>query len=270
MWGGLKQAMKALGVRRFWRQSRLQDSRSVERELKVVPLLCDKEKLSVDIGADQGDYAFVLARASAGCIVFEPRLADAARIHNKADAERLPIEVEAVALSDCIGTASLRVLTRDLGRSTIESANPLHDPDGSPRSEIRVPKLRLDDFQLDRVGFIKIDVEGHELAVLKGAEATLRRSMPNLVVEIEERHNQDSIRNVSAFLAGFGYAGFFFLDDNTVLPLAQFDQSKHQDPANVGGWKENWVRRGVYINNFFFLPHDKSCLLVSRLLKSFA
>ena len=38
----------------------------------------------------------------------------------------------------------------------------------SPRSV--VPKKRLDDFDLPPVGFIKIDVEGHEESVLHGAE----------------------------------------------------------------------------------------------------
>jgi hypothetical protein len=74
-----------------------------------------------------------------------------------------------------------------------------------------VPALRLDDYALDRVGFIKIDVEGHELAVLKGAEATIRGSMPSLLVEIEERHSLCGIQNVTAFLTGLRYEGFFVL-----------------------------------------------------------
>jgi hypothetical protein len=35
-------------------------------------------------------------------------------------------------------------------------------------------------------GFIKIDVEGHELSVLKGAAQTLRRHRPSLMIEITQ------------------------------------------------------------------------------------
>jgi hypothetical protein len=43
----------------------------------------------------------------------------------------------------------------------------------------------LDALDLPKVDFIKVDVEGHELAVLRGAVATLERCMPTLLVEID-------------------------------------------------------------------------------------
>ena len=136
----------------------------------------------------------------------------------------------------------------------------LEDPDGSPRVEIRVPKLRLDDYEVHNVGFIKIDVEGHELAVLQGSEQTIRASMPILLVEIEDRHRANTISDTSAFFAELGYEGFFLLDCE-VLSFALFDKNVHQDPANIGGWKENWVRSGTYVNNFFFLPVGSGSIL---------
>lgn len=165
----------------------------------------------------------------------------------------LRIEVEAVALSDSAGLTRMRIVNKDPGRSTIESANVLEDPDGSPQTSLRIPKMRLDDYELGEVGFIKIDVEGHELAVLRGAQKTIRASMPNLLVEIEERHHTGTIEDVSTFLTGLGYEGFFLLDGE-ILSLTRFDKSVHQDPANVGSWKEGWERHNVYVNNFFFLP----------------
>jgi FkbM family methyltransferase len=43
---------------------------------------------------------------------------------------------------------------------------------------------RLDDLQLNPVEIIKLDVEGYELEVFKGAEKTLRRDRPTLIVEV--------------------------------------------------------------------------------------
>jgi FkbM family methyltransferase len=235
-----------------------------EDELRLAPLLCDRGKISVDIGASRGSYAVNICDHSANCIAFEPRPAEAARIRRMATAAGLRIEVEAVALSDRPGLARLRILTQDPGRSTIENANPLEDPEGSPQSSVRIPKMRLDDYELHEVGFIKIDVEGHELAVLRGAQKTLRTSMPNLLVEIEERHHTGAIRDVSAFLNNLGYEGFFILDGG-VFPVTRFDKSVHQDPANIGSWKSGWARHGVYVNNFFFLPACRSGFLTTVL-----
>ena len=48
--------------------------------LRLVSLLADRSRLSVDIGAHEGDYAYFMRRHSAGCIAYEcnPRLVLAA------------------------------------------------------------------------------------------------------------------------------------------------------------------------------------------------
>jgi FkbM family methyltransferase len=58
----------------------------------------------------------------------------------------------------------------------------------------RVSVRRLDDIDLGGgVGFLKIDVEGHEEAVLAGASRTLKQSMPAVLVEVEERHHTGAV-----------------------------------------------------------------------------
>lgn len=252
--GVLKVAPTVFWRRRFsiLRQSILLGT-SEEQELHIIPFLCDKTKTSIDIGASEGVYTVIMIGASRDCWTFEPRRAQTFELREMVQYLSLPVRIEAVALSDTRSKAKLRIFERDVGRSTIEPDNVLEDPDGSATLEITVPTRRLDDYELDGIGFIKIDVEGHELSVLRGGSATVRRCLPTMLIEIEERHKPQSVSEVSEFLSGLGYEGYFILNRNLVS-MKYFDKIKHQDSRNIGGWKTNWRRSGVYVNNFFFVP----------------
>ncbi|SNT36751.1 methyltransferase, FkbM family [Tropicimonas sediminicola] len=102
--------------------------------------------------------------------------------------------------------AQLRFPVEDFpitGLGTLEPANKLAG--FSSIEQVDVETRRLDSFDIRDLGFIKIDVEGHELEVLQGGKETLARETPVLLIEIEERHRPDALETVSDFLAGFGY-----------------------------------------------------------------
>jgi FkbM family methyltransferase len=231
-----------------------------EQELHIVPSLCDKNKTSIDIGAAEGIYTIHIIDASRDCVAFEPRQSKARELAEMVEYLSVPVRVEAVALSDVHGRATLRMLERDEGRSTIERDNTLEDPDGSGKCEITVPTQKLDEYKLDAVGFIKIDVEGHECAVLRGALQTIRRCLPVILIEIEERHKPNAVRDVHKFFLDLEYEGYFLLD-RSLMPIGCFDLARHQNVAHIGGWKTNWRRSGVYVNNFFFVPAGASSRL---------
>ncbi len=65
-----------------------------------------------------------------------------------------------------------------------------------------VEMVTLDSFNLDNVSFIKIDVEGHEIEVLKGARATLERNKPVMVIEVYGRSDKDDRLD---FIRSLGY-----------------------------------------------------------------
>ena len=61
----------------------------------------------------------------------KPRQPIASQLKEMSESLSLPIRVETVALSDVQGEANLRILEKDVGRSTIEPENTLEDPDGA-------------------------------------------------------------------------------------------------------------------------------------------
>lgn len=114
---------------------------------------------------------------------------------------------------------------------------------------LSVPLVALDDYfdENARVTLLKIDVEGAELEVFKGAERILRQHMPLLVFECENRHlAPGNVRDVFSYLEGLGYAGSFLCGDR-LLPIAQFDAAVHQRHDSQWFWKSK-----DYCNNFIF------------------
>jgi FkbM family methyltransferase len=252
----------------YWRRQlrRLQEA-TPERELRLLPYLPGAEKTAVDVGAARGVYAAWLLRSFARVVAFEPRPEPAKTLAMMAGVLRLPIQVECVALSNEDGTTILRMLSRDLGRSTIERANDLADPDGSPHTEISVETRRLDGYGIPDVGVIKIDVEGHELAVLEGAADTIERCRPSLLVECEERHLRGATGRLFSWVCAKGYEGLFLLGDKLVS-VDRFSAGLHQDPENISGWKDGWQRRGTYVNNFIFIPRESVDQFLSSMDRS--
>ena len=69
---------------------------------------------------------------------------------------------------------------------------------------VRVPIRTLDSFNLTDVGLIKIDTEGYEMPVLKGAKKTIWENEPRVIAEIHGDYG-GQILKVKSFLERFGY-----------------------------------------------------------------
>jgi FkbM family methyltransferase len=114
---------------------------------------------------------------------------------------------------------------------------------------LSVPVVALDDYfnEDDKIALLKIDVEGAELDLLRGAERILRRHAPLLVFESENRHlARGSVGDAFSYLTGLGYEGSFVCR-NRLLPISQFDAAIHQRQGSKWFWKEK-----DYCNNFIF------------------
>ena len=69
-------------------------------------------------------------------------------------------------------------------------------------NHITVPAVTLDSLNLLDIDIIKIDVEGHELAVVKGAEQTIKKNKPLIVIEISFE-NKILDREISSLNHGY-------------------------------------------------------------------
>jgi FkbM family methyltransferase len=218
-----------------------------EPEAALLPRLAERRKLSIDIGAAQGAYTALLVPLSRRVIAFEPEPHFAAALREMFAQTRI-VQIEQVALSDQSGSRNMRVPSDCSWRSTIESGNTLrHSRDVET---IRVDVSSLDAFSFRNVGFIKIDVEGHESAVLRGASDTIRREHPNVLIEVEEQHRPGALEDVFGFFENAGYSGLFLLDGK-LESLAAFDCRIHQDFRNLDS---RGLRTPLYVNNFVFVP----------------
>lgn len=228
---------------------RIERWHNFEPEYFLLDHLVDPQRGAVDVGANEGVYAGRLSQLCPQVHCFEPIPWFAARLQQ---CLRPNVIVHEAAASDHSGQGDLRIPYRGEvemhGTSTVEASNPLSD---STHTRVVPCKLvRLDEAIEEPIGFMKIDVEGHELAVLRGATGILTRDRPVLLVESEKRHNAAAPKSIFAFVAGLGYEGFF-LQDGRLYALSAFSVAMHQDPANRSGGTR---KVGMYVNNFIFIP----------------
>ena len=151
-----------------------------------------------------------------------------------------------------MGVATLQV-PMIAGRAARASASIVKAPP-APAEALRVEVRTLDSYSFSDVALIKIDVEGGELDVLRGAVATVAQNSPVLIIEVEQRHRVGSMADVVATLSELEYAGWFLDRRAGLRPLTEFDQGRHQRLDSA----EQPVP--PYINNFIFAPRARRML----------
>ena len=135
---------------------------------------------AVDVGAHVGTWTLLLASLvgpSGRVVAFEPFEPSAARARAAVLAAGVADRVRVItsAVGDRVGRASLYG-----GSDTmLTSLVPIEDARASD-----VPLTTLDDLDDERIDFVKIDTEGLELAVLRGARRRLGPRDPKLLVEL--------------------------------------------------------------------------------------
>jgi FkbM family methyltransferase len=179
----------------------------------------------LDIGAHAGLYTLIASTlvGDAGRVVsFEPSPRERGRLLKHLGLNRRRnVTVEPVALGDTDGEATLYVVQ---GSET--GCNSLRPGDVGDAQPVRVPLRRLDDYlasgEIRRVDVIKMDVEGAELSVLRGAETLLRTQGPVLLCEIEDARIAPwgyNGREIIDLLAGWGYEWWVVAEGGRLEPF---------------------------------------------------
>jgi FkbM family methyltransferase len=210
-----------------------------EREMELLDVLCDRKRTGVDVGAKVGMYTYRIRRFSSDVVAFEPIPLFGHMLKSVFEGKRGHIEI--VAASNTRSKAILRMPfapngRQEFGRSTIEPNNRLVHKLVASTQEIEVETRPLDDLNLQNVGFIKIDVEGHELAVLDGGWRTIKAHRPALLVECNEDHHPNAVARLASWLRGHGYLAQF-LDGKTLSDIDNYSRAEHWDKRGI----ENFI-----------------------------
>ena len=220
----------------------------------------------IDAGAHDGGLTLPFAALpGAKVIAFEPLPQAFGRLQNLVLAQyggSVPshISLQQTALGDQAGEIVLEVPVVG-GVMQEQWASVAKDYEGLRAADPRIETIHrvtvaiqpLDALALADVTGIKIDVEGAEAEVLRGARETLLRCQPVLSVEIEERHRPGNLRRVPYFLSELGYQGFYeYLGE--WRKIEQFDplamQRASPSPAD-------FKVSDPYIFCFYFVPRDR-------------
>jgi FkbM family methyltransferase len=190
----------------YYRRRIAAEARAGEPELAVLAKLMRRGGTAVDVGANQGFFAYALSDLADRVVAFEPNpdYALFARVMLRGRAE-----VHRLALADKPGRAAFRVPI-DHDGTVLHLAGSLKGTHGQfPRERTYTVEVRtLDSFRLSDVRFIKVDVEGSEREVLDGGAATIARDRPALLLELLSGTHADPAGYTAAVCAAFGYDAF--------------------------------------------------------------
>lgn len=191
---------------RYYRARIAAETAAGEPELALVSEFVRPGSLALDVGANEGIYAFALSEAKATVHAFEPS-PDFAAFAARMLGERA--QVHELALSDAPGRATFYVPLADDG-SELHLAGNLKNSHAQFENQKRidVAVATLDSFAFRDVSFIKIDVEGSEPEVLAGGRETILRDRPVLLLELLSGTYADPLAVTAAICAGYGYDAF--------------------------------------------------------------
>ncbi len=183
-----------------------------------------RDKVFVDIGANLGYFSLLAAKAGAKAVyAFEPipytfEILQKNIVRNHCAHCIRPFQC---AIGNQNGTFSI---TMNLGPKN--HADYLCGAERHPwkaRRKVQVPVLRMDEFvrqeKIAEIGILKSDTEGYDFNVLLGAEETLRRFRPILILEVQDMYLQKFHSSEAQLLEKIKELNYKRIGENIFIPV---------------------------------------------------
>ncbi len=206
--------------------------------------------VALDIGANIGAHTLPIARlvGAAGSVhAFEPTAFAFAKLKANialnADLVKR-IHARQILLSDTGGDAPPEALAASWPLGDRPGGHPLHG--GHEKTTAGAEAETLDSYVaregIERIDFIKLDVDGNECHVLRGAQDTLRRFQPPIILELPPYVFSGGENSFEAFIGLLRDAGYRLLrsPDGAALPV---DAAALGDAIPNGASINAWAMR---------------------------
>jgi FkbM family methyltransferase len=179
---------------------------------RLVLAYIQPDTIVLDVGASLGLWTVPLAKAArevgARVWAFEPYPSNHPWLERNVALNGLEdtVTIHRCALGDAVGKARMGIVeTEDFQQGGNAAIN--LDPESA--LGVMVPVKRLDDFAIAApVSAVKIDVEGYEIRVLRGAKELIARDRPVILGEFNRYWIEQRGENLCAFLEAVGRDGY--------------------------------------------------------------
>jgi len=214
-----------------------------EGKVKIHPFDSVPNDLNVkwimDVGANVGDVAEAALKSypNSKILCFEPVGQTHDQLTKRMSQFGERSTIYKVALSDNEATADINITTQH-GANSLSPQAKFHqdfNPHVREVSKEKINLVRLDDFAVQfptqKIDIMKIDVEGHELNVLKGGTHFIANNVDVIIIEIslmrDESLQNQAVFEIFSFLHNLGFCLLNVMDlhhvEGKAMQLVQMD-----------------------------------------------
>ena len=213
-------------------------------ELNLISNLVKKNQNSIDIGANLGLFAFFMSRASKHVFAFEPNPYPLENLKDLVDSN---VTILPIALGNNDGPVEIKIPHHRKGWSSNGAS--LASKEINDGKILNIQCRKLDSLNIENIGLIKIDVEGFEIEVIRGAKDTILKNKPVMIIENEIVHTKDT-NELFTIMNEFGYDKYICNPIGKLEKIGNFSVEENQ---------KNAIRNLDidYIQNFIFIPKEK-------------
>jgi len=214
-------------------------------ELSLISNLVKNNQNSIDIGANLGLFTFFMSRASKHVFAFEPNPYPLENLKGLVDSN---VTVLPIALGNNDGPVEIKIPHHRKGWSSNGAS--LASKEINDGKIINIQCRKLDSLNIENIGLIKIDVEGFEIEVIRGAKDTILKNKPVMIIENETVHTKDT-NELFTTMNEFGYDKYICNSIGKLEKINNFSFEENQ---------KNTIRNLDinYIQNFIFIPKENN------------